>query len=381
MEDPKAQTIDEIYSLLDSAQNIVVKIGTQVLTTPEGKLDEKIIKNISAQIAALTNLKKRISVVSSGAVGAGMSILGLEKKPKKLPLLQAIAAVGQAELIRIYEKYLIRYNLHAGQILVTRADFEDRRRYINIERTLNTLYKFQAIPIINENDAVTTDRIKFGDNDLISALIANLVQADLLIILTVVEGLLDEKGDIIKKVDQINDGIFKLLKAEKTSLGSGGMRTKLEAMKLATSAGIPGIIASGKIKDVLIKLLVGKEHIGTLFVPQEKKIRGKKRWLGLAEPAGRIIVDNGAAKAITVECKSLLPKGIIKVKGNFRKGNVVIVEDAEGRELARGITNFGSKQLSKIAGKHTEDVKKLFEGKAPDEVIHRDNLIVITTKP
>ncbi len=369
---------EELYfrKVIQSAKNIVVKIGTQVLTDDNGQLDEKRIRDIADQITKLRENKIKVTVVSSGAIGAGLGILGLTKRPSQLARLQAIAAIGQGKLIETFEKYFSRRNLHSAQILLTRADFEDRRRYINIERTLNALHKLGAVPIINENDTVAVDEIRFGDNDLISALVANLIHADLLIILTVVEGLLDKSGNVIRFVPKVDDRALSVLRAEKTSLGAGGMQSKLQSVKLATNAGVSVIIASGRKSNVLIKLLIEGEPIGTLFQTEKRKMKGKKRWLSFAEVRGTIVIDAGAAHALIAGGKSLLPGGIVKVGGRFKKGDVVRIVDLEGEEVGRGVVNFGSVSLSRIIGKHSSEIKTILGQSSPEEVVHRDNLII-----
>ncbi len=362
--------------LVNSARKVVIKIGTQVLTDEQGKLDVNLIRSIANQSHKLIESGRKIVIVSSGAIGAGMGILQLNSRPKELAYLQASAAVGQGALIQIFEKAFSKHNLHAGQILITRSDFEDRRRYINIERTISALHKLSSIPVINENDTVAVDEIRFGDNDLIATLVANLFRADLLIMLTSVEGLLDKQGDLIDFVATIDNKTESLLKAEKSALGVGGMQSKLQAIKLATQSGINTIIASGKRKNVLTDLLISGKRIGTVFASSEKNIAGKRRWIALAARAkGKIIIDAGAARAIISGGKSLLSGGVIGVKGNFEKGDVVVIENAEGEELAKGVSNFSSEQIKAVQGKRSDFIRRKFGSSAPEEIIHRDNLI------
>ncbi len=362
--------------IVKSARKIVIKIGTQVLTDENGHLDINLIRSIANQAYKLIEAGKNIVIVSSGAIGAGMGILQIKSRPKELSYLQASAAVGQGALIQLFERAFAKHNLHAGQILVTRADFEDRRRYLNIERTISALHKLSSVPVINENDTVAVDEIRFGDNDLIATLVANLFHADLLIMLTAVEGLLDKQGNLIDFVKHIDKQTESLLKSEKSTLGVGGMQSKLQAIKLATQSGIDTIIASGKRKNVIIDLLIKGEKIGTVFGRGEKKLAGKRRWIASAARAeGTIIIDNGAARAIIAGGKSLLPGGVIEVKGKFDKGQVVLITNSAGEELARGVTNYSSEQIALIKGKRTDFVRKQLGESAPEEIIHRDNLI------
>ncbi len=363
--------------LVKSAKKIVIKIGTQVLTDADDRLDTGLIRSIANQSHLLIESGKEIVIVSSGAIGAGMGILQMKTRPKRLAQLQATAAIGQGALIQLFERAFAKHNLHAGQILVTRADFEDRRRYVNIERTISELHKFSAVPVINENDTIAVDEIRYGDNDFIATLVANLWRADLLVMLTAVEGLLDKEGRLIDFVEQIDNETESLLKAEKSKLGVGGMRSKLQAVRFATQSGIDTVIASGKKRNVLRDLIISGKKVGTVFAGGSKKVAGKRRWIASAARAdGVISIDEGAVRAIISRGKSLLPGGITDVKGKFDKGQVVIITDMQGQELARGVTNYSSEQIKLLKGKRTEAIRKTFGKDSPEEIIHRDNLIV-----
>jgi glutamate 5-kinase len=363
--------------IVSRAKKIIVKIGTNALTDSAGQLDVRMISSMANQVFALVQTGKDVVIVSSGAIGAGMGVLGLKTRPKELPLLQASAAVGQGRLMQIFEKTFSKHNLHVGQVLVTRADFVDRRRYINIERTLNALSELRVIPIINENDTVAVDENRFGDNDLIAAMVANLVHADLLVLLTVVDGLLDQNGQRVDFVPKVDDQTLAFLRPDKSALGSGGMQSKLQAVKLATTAGIDTIIANGKKPNALTQLILDGEKIGTVFVGNSKRVTGKLRWvMSAAKPAGQILIDEGASRAVIAGGKSLLPTGIIGVHGSFELNDVVTVINQQGSELARGITNYSSSDLLKIKGLRSEAIKKIFGSDALEEAIHRDNLIV-----
>ncbi len=363
--------------IVSSAKKLVIKVGTNALTDQNGQLDTRMIGSLATQVWRLIEAGKDVVVVSSGAIGAGMSVLGIAKRPKELPLLQAAAAVGQNKLMQLFEKGFSRYSLPVAQILVTRSDFVDRRRYLNIERTLSALNQFNAVPIINENDTVAVDENRFGDNDLIAALVANLVHADLLVILTVVAGLLDREGNRVDFVPRVEDQTLALLRSEKSSHGSGGMQSKLQAVKLATNAGIDTVIANGRQEDILPQLILAGEKVGTVFAGSSKKVSGKLRWIaGAAQPAGNIIIDDGAARAIIAGGKSLLPSGITAVSGRFDRGDVVSVLNLSGQELARGLTNYTTGELTKIKGHRSDGVRKIMGPDCSEEAIHRDNLIV-----
>ena len=359
------------------AKKIVIKIGTNTLTDDQGRLDTHLITTLATQVSQLKESGREVVIVSSGAVGAGIGVLKLPSRPKALPLLQAAAAVGQNKLMQIFEKAFSKYDLPVAQILVTRADFIDRRRYLNIERTLNALSRFNAIPIINENDTVAVDENRFGDNDLIAALLSNLIHADLMVLLTVVDGLLDQTGKRVDFIPRVENETLALLRSEKSSLGSGGMRSKLQAVKMAIDAGIDTVIANGRQENVLTQLILAGEKFGTVFAGKSKKVTGKRRWIAsAAKTSGKIIVDDGAAKMIISGGKSLLPIGIVNVEGEFDRGDVVAVLNREQQELARGLSNYSTQQLRKIQGKRSEDVRKLMGAQSDEEAIHRDNLIV-----
>jgi len=363
--------------IVHSAHKLVVKIGTNALTDAKGQLDTKLIGSLARQVQKLKQIGKEIVIVSSGAVGAGINVLGLPGRPKELPMLQAAAAAGQPHLMLMFDKAFAPFDLHAAQILVTRADFVDRRRYLNIERTLSALSHLNAIPIINENDTVAVDENRFGDNDLIAALVANLVHADLLVILSVVDGLLDRDGKRVDFVPKVEDQVLALLRSEKSSLGCGGMKSKLQAVKMATGCGIDTIVASGRQPDVLTELIVNGQKYGTVFAGSPKRVPGKRSWIALAaKTSGSLVVDDGAARAIIAGGKSLLPSGITGIHGTFNRGDVVCVVNISGHELARGLTSYSASELLKIKGKRSDTIKKMLGEQTPDEAIHRDNLIV-----
>lgn len=359
---------------------IVIKIGTAVLSKPAGGLELEILRSLSNQVAKLKTSGYKVVIVSSGAIGAGIDAAGLKQRPKKLSKLQAAAAIGQIQLMKLYDDCIRRNNLHAAQLLLTRDDFIDRRRYINAYNTLcELLYEFDAVPIINENDTVATEEIKFGDNDKLSALVANLIDASQLIILTNVDGLYSS-GDkkVIPLVTQLTNRIQDMARKEAGKLGTGGMQSKLEAVKIATSSGIPCVIANGREKDVILRIIDG-EKIGTTFLPQPKKHTAKKRWIAHSQtPHGSVSVDEGAKKALIAGGKSLLASGIKKVEGEFEVSDIIMVKTQQGEEFARGVTNFSSKELDKIKGVKTDQIGAILRHEIiHEEVIHRDNMVVL----
>lgn len=358
-------------------KRLVVKVGTRILTTSKNyRLNKAWIKSLTRQIAALTKKNIEVILVTSGAIGAGMGMLKAQSRPKQLPRLQAAAAIGQSQLMKIYDTFFKTHGLLTAQILLTREDLSNRKRYLNAKNTLFTLLAEKVVPIINENDTVSVDEIKFGDNDRLSSLVASLVQADLLVILSDVEGLFRKKS-VVSVVEKIDSGIEGLAKGSKSKLGTGGMASKIEAAKICCASGIACVIANGKVPEVLLKILDGQE-IGTLFLPQKGQLVAKKRWIGFsARIAGQILVDEGAKGALVSRKKSLLPKGIVKVHGSFVAGDTVSISDAQGQEFARGLTNYSSQELAKIKGQKTDRIKLTLGYKYYDEVVHRDNLVIL----
>ncbi len=365
-----------------SARTWVVKVGTSVLTGPEGTLDPARIGHLAEQISAVTATGRRVALVSSGAVGAGIGQLGLTRRPDNLRQLQAVAAVGQAYLIRAYDEGFRRHGRHAAQLLLTHEDFDSRPRYLNMRNTLTALFEYDAVPVINENDTISVDEIKFGDNDKLAAMVANLLQAPLLVILSVVDGLCRADpgasglGEVVPLVPNLDETVLGLAGESRSSLGTGGMRSKLQAAGLVTRAGGSVIIASGKKLEPLTRILAG-EPVGTLFLARGATQGARKRWIGLtARPRGHLIVDAGARVALETGDKSLLAIGIVEVVGEFDKGDVVGVRDPEGFEFARGLTNYPSLDARQIRGLRTDQARRAIGSALYDEVIHRDNLVL-----
>ncbi len=366
-----------------SAKTWVVKVGTSVLAGSNGRLDPARIDHLAEQISALHATGRRVALVSSGAVGAGIGQLGLSKRPDNLRQLQAAAAIGQAYLIRAYDEGLRRHGRHAAQLLLTHEDFDNRARYLNMRNTITALFEWDAVPVINENDTISVDEIKFGDNDLLAAMVTNLLQAPLLVILSVVDGLYKtdpgtaDQGEIIPLVSNLDEEILGLAGDSKSSLGTGGMKSKLQAASLVTRAGGSVIIASGTKQEPLTRILNG-EPVGTLFLARGIRRRARNRWIGLtARPKGYYVVDTGARTALETGNKSLLAIGVVEVVGEFEKGDVVGIRDGEGLEFARGLTNYATPEAQSIRGQRTEKARQILGATPYDEVIHKDNLALI----
>ena len=378
-------TLERRREVLDRVKTLVVKVGTNVLSTDDDRLDADRIASLAEQLHRICQSGCKLVLVSSGAIGAGMGLLGLKERPKDLSHLQAAAATGQAHLIHIYDKAFRPYGYHAAQLLLTANDFKGRGRYLNVRNTLRTLAEYSVIPIINENDSVSTAEIKLGDNDRLAAMVAGLIQADLLIILSVVDGLLtgDPTNPTSKRiplVEKFDDNLLNLVGASKSSRGTGGMGTKLEAVRTATAVGVNVMIANGKRPNVLDELLSAVD-IGTLFLGEGDGVSAWKRWIGYTlPPKGRLVLDAGARRAVEQQGKSLLAIGVVRVDGEFVKGEVVSLVDQSGEEFARGLTNYDSSTASSIVGKRTDEITRELGSIPYDEVIHRDNLVVTSQK-
>ncbi len=353
---------------LKSAARLVVKLGTGVLTDSRKQIDPAQLEQLVAQVASLRKSGKEIVLVTSGAVGAGMGALGYEKRPNELAELQACAAIGQTRLMAIYAELFAKHDLHVAQVLLTHEDLEHHERHLNARNTLVTLLGRGVVPIINENDAVSFTEIKFGDNDKLSALVASLLPADILIILTTVDGVIENfsksNPKTISVIEQIDATIEKLAGGTTSETAVGGMASKVQAAKIVVRSGIPLVIASGKKKNVLAKVLAGEDE-GTLFVAQPNKLQGRKRWIAFFHhPKGALFVDDGAKKALRESGKSLLPPGVARCEGEFAAGDVVRICDLDGTEFARGIAKFSGEEIR---------VKKLVRV----ELVHRDDLVIL----
>ena len=361
--------------ILTGLKSIVVKIGSNALTRAEGGLDEGILTNLCTNLAELIQNRVSITLVSSGAISTGMHQLGLRQRPKRMAMLQAAAAVGQYVLMSHFSQALRPYDIHAGQILVTRSDFEDRTRYLNLRNCIEALQRSDAMPIINENDAVAVDEIRFGDNDLIAAHVTNLVGADLLILLSVVDGLLDHENRVLSVVHGMDDQVASVVRPEKSSRGTGGMGSKLIAAGTVKTAGRPVLIANGKTPDIIRKLLRG-EPTGTLIMPGKKRLAAWDRWIMTHKPSGMVHVDTGAAAALRNE-KSLLAKGVTGVTGTFSAGDIVEIAESESGVLGRGRIKFSSDEMNRIKGLASKEIASVLRReKSPECVIHKDDLVI-----
>ncbi len=362
---------------------IVIKIGSNILTDASGMLNHKRIQAIAKDVSEVCNAGHEAVIVSSGAVAAGMKKLGLKEKPKDIRLKQAAAAVGQSSLMWAYEKCFEDHHKKVAQVLLTRDDFSERVRYLNSRNTLITLLSYGIVPVINENDTVATDEIKFGDNDQLAALVSGAIDAERLVILSDVDGLYSgdpkERPDsrLMPLVEDITPEIEALAGGAGSAVGTGGMYSKVLAAKKTMSYGIKMNIISGRKKGILLSLLSGA-HYGTEFRPGMKKISSRKGWIAYAvKPRGSLIVDDGAVSAIMRSGKSLLPSGILRVEGIFDTGDAVYCADAGGSRIAKGIVNYSSHDTERIMGRKTSEIEKILGYKYSDEVIHRDNLVVL----
>ncbi|MBM3249821.1 MAG: glutamate 5-kinase [Candidatus Omnitrophica bacterium] len=347
-------------------KRIVVKVGSSLMSAEKGRLDTALIREITHQVAGLVKEGREVVLVSSGAIAMGMSILNLESRPKELSQLQAAAAIGQHELMDLYRRFFKDENLTCAQVLLTWEDFDNRKRYLNAKNTLSTLLKLKSVPVINENDTVSTDEIRFGDNDRLSALVATLANADLLVILSDVDGLLDRDKTVVRVVEKITLQIKALACPTKGRTCVGGMVTKIEAAGIATNSGIPCVIANGRRRDIITSCAKEAQVCGTLFLPKDIYLAARKRWIAFGtKTKGKITVDQGAKRAL-LDNKSLLSVGVTAVSGSFASGSTVSVIDQEKNEFARGKVSLSSEQLEKVKGERTEK-----------EVIHRDNIVIL----
>ena len=367
-------------------QRLVAKFGTNLVTGGTGRLDLDIMTSLVEQVAQLHSQGHEVIIVSSGAVAAGRQKLGLTKERKDIPFKQVLASVGQNQLMHTYEQLFSQHNITVAQALLTKSDLADRAGYLNARNTLLALIELGVICIVNENDVVATDELgelKFGDNDNLSAMVANLVDADLLALLTDIDGLYtadpqrNSNAKLIPKVEKIDAKIERLASKATSPHGVGGMTTKIEAAKLATSSGVTVAIANGHKPDALKRVVAG-ESFGTLFPPQTSKLESKKRWMlsGLASK-GRLVVDKGAALALKEQNRSLLPAGVVSAEGEFQRGDVVDVFDSAGNHIGCGMPNYNSKDITAIKGAHSEAISSILGYEYGAEVIHRNNMVLI----
>lgn len=367
--------------LIGDAKTVVVKVGTRTLTHATGKLNLRYMEKLVRELADLANQGCQVILVTSGAVGAGIGKLGLPGKPQTTPEKQAVAAVGQGLIIQMYEKLFGEYGLVVAQVLLTRDDFNDRKRYLNSRNTLLALLKYGVIPVINENDTVAIEELIFESNDVLSALVASIIDADLLILLTDIDGFytgnpkISPEAQLMTTIEQITPEIRQWAGTTNEALARGGMATKVMAAEIVMNSGIPMVIANGQERDVTQRVLAGDE-IGTLFCAQNKCLESRKRWIAYGQKThGRLIVDGGAKKALLEDGKSLLPSGIVDVSGDFEHGEMVAIEDQCGNEFARGLVNYSARELRSIKGLRTEKAADILQ-RACAEAVHRNNMVV-----
>lgn len=375
--------LPEFKSLVSDAKVIVVKVGSSLVTNDGNGLDQAAIAGWATQIAALAQQGKQIVLVSSGAVAEGMQRLGWKKRPTAVNELQAAAAVGQMGLVQMYESCFSQHGLHTAQVLLTHDDLADRKRYLNARSTLRTLLDMKVIPIINENDTVVTDEIRFGDNDTLGSLVANLIEADTLVILTDQQGLYtadprrNPDATFVNHATAGDPALEQMAGGAGSTVGTGGMLTKILAAKRAARSGAHTVIASGREKDVLVRLSTG-EAVGTHLEATQMKTAARKQWLAdHLRTSGKLVLDAGAVKVLKLEGKSLLPIGVTAVEGNFERGDVVACVDADGKEVARGLVNYTASEAARIMRKASSEIESILGYVDEAELIHRDNLILI----
>ncbi len=360
----------------------MIKLGTRVLTRGDNTVDEPVLGRIVHQAGALLSGGRQVLIVTSGAIALGLGRMGLASRPREINLLQAAASLGQSRLMQAYERKFAEAGCETAQVLLTLEDIQSRERYLNIRNTIVTLWQHRAVPVVNENDTVSFREITFGDNDMLSAHIANMIDADLLVLLSDIDGFYsadpktDPQATLIPTVERVEDRLFELAKGKGSAFSLGGMESKLHAARVATASGVAVIIARGKSAD-LAAIFAGEE-VGTYFVPAARRIRGRRKWIAFnPRIAGRLVIDAGGGRALVQGGKSLLPAGITAVEGRFARGSAVAIVDSAGRELARGLTNFASDEIERIKGLRSDKIAQVLGSESYfEEVVHRDNMVV-----
>ncbi len=364
---------------LKKCKRIVAKAGTSILTSADDRISEKNLARLGMDILGVLKTKREVALVSSGAIAFGMQALGAKQRPKEMPVLQATAAIGQGKLMHAYEDFFSKQGMHAGQILLTRDGLESRERFLAARKTFEELFKLGAIPIVNENDTVATEEIKFSDNDILSVHVAHLIQADLLILLSDVDGFYLRDGSRIREVasaKEIDTELVKHLKDTRKEKTVGGMAAKLKAAKVAMDLGVSLMIVNGHQEGILQRALRG-EDVGTIFWAGSEKKDARRKWIAFSAPRkGSVIVDTGAFEALRSKKRSLLSSGAVKARGNFDRGDIVELETLEGKVFGRGVVHYSSKELAKIAGKKTSEIESILGYKHQDELIHRNDMVL-----
>jgi len=369
--------------ILGRVRRIVIKIGSRVLTSEDNGLDHGFLESLAAEVAQLRSRGRDVVIVSSGAIAAGRIGLGLLEKPRTIPQKQAAAAVGQSKLMQAYEEAFSRHGLKVAQILLTRDDLANRLRFLNARATLDVLLGSGVIPVINENDTVVVEEIKFGDNDNLSALVTSLVEANLLLILTDIDGYFDADprvnpdARLVPLVKSVTREVERAAGSTTSSVGTGGMITKLAAAKRVGRYGVPTLIINGRKPGTLSRALSGRE-VGTLFLPSGKSLNRRKHWIAYTlRPRGRVHVDPGAVAALSRHGKSLLPSGVSHVEGDFDRGACVLVCGPDGVEFARGVVDYSRQEIERILGHKSAEIETVLGYRYGDEIIHRDNLVIL----
>ncbi len=375
---------DSRRARLRQVKRVVIKIGSSSLTTANWTLDRRVMASLVREVVTLRQRGLEVALVSSGAVASGMGRLGLQTRPRSVAELQALAAVGQNLLMHTYEGLFKKHGVLIGQVLLTAEDILDsRRRYLNLKNTFRQLFSYGAVPIINENDSVGVAELKraIGDNDVLAAYVANMIQAQLLVLLSDVEGLYASyapgapAGEVLRQVEGADPRLDALVGRSASKVGRGGMATKLQAARLLTTCGEMALIAHAR-KHRLVEIMEGAE-LGTLFIPDHKRLQSRKRWIAFASHcAGTVVIDRGAQRALVSQGKSLLPVGVVASKGDFEAGEAIRVENEAGEEIARGLSRYAAGELRQILGRHSAEIEQLL-GRPPVEVIHRDDLVLL----
>ena len=378
-----AEILAERRRAVGKVRRIVVKVGSAVLTRDGAGLDARVLGRIARDTAEVLSSGREVILVSSGAIAAGRSRLGMTERPRTIPQKQAAAAVGQSALIQAWERAFSSRDRRVGQLLLSAEDLASRRRFLNARHTLLTLLRLGVVPVINENDTVAVEEIKFGDNDHLSSLVTNLIQADLLVILTDTEGLHDadprvsRRARLIPLVREFTPALDRLALSEPGEVGTGGMASKVAAARKTSHFGVPCVVASGRRRQVVSRILAG-EPLGTLFLPRPERLSSRKHWIAFTrEPQGTIRVDEGAVTALRERGKSLLPSGVVEVSGRFRSGDLVRIVDPRGHEFARGLAGYAAEEVGRIRGLRTSEIEQALGYRATDEVIHRDDLVLL----
>ncbi|WP_142452712.1 glutamate 5-kinase [Gracilimonas mengyeensis] len=367
--------------LPDHLQRIVIKVGSRILVNEEGRPNLEQIERLTGQISELVKEGREVILVSSGAIAAGVESLGWEERPTQLPELQMAAALGQSVLMNHYATAFSKLGCRIGQILLTHADLKNRERHLNARNTMLTMLRNNVIPVVNENDVVAVDEIRFGDNDVLASMVSALIDGDLLILLTTADGFLQvEDGqlkDRIPVLEAITEDTLAMAQGKGSNWSSGGMASKLKSAQHAAHAGTPVVIANG-LKSGIIRQILDGEDVGTLLLPRKQPIKARKKWIAFFHrPQGDIFVDDGASKAICMEGNSLLPVGIRKTEGKFGVGDLVNIKDTHGKTIARGLTAYSNDDIERIKGQHSNSIKDILGTVRFDEVVHRDNLVVL----